>query len=253
MVNKRLVSYIKQQISAGYDINTIKNFLIRRGYNQKQVDEAVNALSRKEKKKISLPVIIGSIVVVLIVFVFIALFMIGGGEEITKTTITPEEFEEEVEIEEIETAEEETIEEISEEREEVAPQERETLCGDGICGFGENYLNCPQDCEPAEASPEEVEGEIMTRPQIIDKVIALSTNPNEAAGFCAGLDLQFDRDVCYDNLAEASQTSSWCEEIVDDNRRDGCYSEFVLKGDYSVCGKLTNKYLKESCYSLRAV
>ncbi len=253
MVNRNLVSYIKQQINAGYDINTIRNFLIRNGYNKKEIDEAVD-YAYKRKKGISLPIIFG-IILVLIAIIFGVFLMIGGEEEesIKTTEIVPEEeFREPEET----ITEEETFEE---EKEDIIPEEttggeEEILCGNNVCDFGENYLNCPQDCEPVESSPTSPEeDEVLFRGEMIDRVIALSVNPNEAAGFCADQDQEIDRDICYDNLAEASQESSWCENIVDDNRRDGCYAEFVLNGDYTVCDKLTNKYLRESCFNLRNI
>ncbi|MBD3355386.1 hypothetical protein GF361_05380 [Candidatus Woesearchaeota archaeon] len=258
MVNRNLVSYIKQQINAGYDINTIRNFLIRNGYNKKEIDEAVD-YTYKRKKGISLPIIIG-LILVLIVIIFGVFLMIGGEEEtpIETTEIIPEE-----EISEPgETiSEEETFEEEEEGQEAFVPEETtdeeeqpETLCGNNICDFGENYLNCARDCEPVESSPASAQEDgVLFRGEMIERVIALSSSPSKAAGFCADQDLEIDRDICYDNLAEASQESSWCENIVDENRRDGCYAEFVLNGDYTICDKLTNKYLKESCYNLRAI
>lgn len=44
MVDTRLTSYIQQQMQAGYDANTIRNYLLQNGYPQAEVDEAFQAL-----------------------------------------------------------------------------------------------------------------------------------------------------------------------------------------------------------------
>jgi hypothetical protein len=45
LVNPTLVNYIKEQVKAGYEINTIKYYLIKNGYNQEQVNSAINEIN----------------------------------------------------------------------------------------------------------------------------------------------------------------------------------------------------------------
>lgn len=40
MINQQIVAYIQQQLKAGYDLTSIKNFLLQQGYIQKDVDES---------------------------------------------------------------------------------------------------------------------------------------------------------------------------------------------------------------------
>lgn len=44
MPNSKLTSYIREQIRAGYDINLVRNYLIKYGYSYKDVDEAINEI-----------------------------------------------------------------------------------------------------------------------------------------------------------------------------------------------------------------
>ncbi len=44
MVDARLFSYVQQQIQAGYDANTIRNYLLQNGYPQNEVDAVFQAL-----------------------------------------------------------------------------------------------------------------------------------------------------------------------------------------------------------------
>ena len=50
MVNPQLVNYIKNQLTKGYDINSIKLNLARTGYSPEQIEEAVEAAYGKPKR-----------------------------------------------------------------------------------------------------------------------------------------------------------------------------------------------------------
>jgi len=52
MANQQLTDYIKQQIQAGYDVNTLRNYLIQNGYPKKDVDESINSLYHPEVKHV---------------------------------------------------------------------------------------------------------------------------------------------------------------------------------------------------------
>jgi len=52
MANQQLIDYIKQQLQAGYDINTLKSYIIKYGYPPKDVEEAINALYHPEVKHV---------------------------------------------------------------------------------------------------------------------------------------------------------------------------------------------------------
>jgi len=104
-------------------------------------------------------------------------------------------------------------------------------------------------------------------------------NPKEAAVYCPQFRFQTSKDVCYEYVGEESTDTKYCEMIQDertkdicyanvarkkfmpklcenikkDNRRDSCYMSFVIedKRDFSVCDKVVNEYLKQSCNSLK--
>lgn len=48
MVDARLFSYVQQQIQAGYDTNTIRNYLLQNGYPQNEVDVVFQALQQRQ-------------------------------------------------------------------------------------------------------------------------------------------------------------------------------------------------------------
>ena len=140
--------------------------------------------------------------------------------------------------------------------------------------------------EPSEEPPEEppVTGPIdvggLSSFEALEKVRNLAKqDPADAVSYCPKFEFQTSRDLCYEYVGEESADKKYCEkiqgertkdicyanvaknlfnpelceEIKKDNRRDSCYMSFVTeeKKDFSVCDKVVNEYLKQSCNSLK--
>jgi hypothetical protein len=148
-------------------------------------------------------------------------------------------------------------------------------CGNKICESDENYETCLADC----SAPEEAN--IFKGKPIWEKIDMISdiakTNKEQALQYCKAipqtgykydcfaaiaaasddidicLNIEDDsyRDSCYKDAAKETRDSDSCSKIVKDSKRDQCYMAFVTKEDYTVCDKLINKYLKQSCESLK--
>ena len=122
-------------------------------------------------------------------------------------------------------------------------------CGNDICESGESSANCPADC--AEEAAEEPTTATITLKDVIEKAKQdAQIDPSLAAAHCGELAKKNYQDSCYNTIAEESSNSIYCERIASETSRDNCYTNFALAGDYSVCDKLTNKYLKASCIAL---
>jgi hypothetical protein len=52
MPNKKLVGYIQEQLKAGYNLNLIRNYLIKYGYTYKDIDEALQEVYHPEVKHV---------------------------------------------------------------------------------------------------------------------------------------------------------------------------------------------------------
>lgn len=147
-------------------------------------------------------------------------------------------------------------------------------CGNLKCESGEANENCASDCEKEEPGGEpagmpwkqaDEAKELAARDEggavELCKGIGFETqkdqcfyNIGEATkkeGYCGMINDERTKDKCYSKVAELNNNDALCEKIARDSRKDSCYMNFVLKGDYSVCGKLNNRYLKQSCESLR--
>ena len=127
-------------------------------------------------------------------------------------------------------------------------------CGNDVCEIGEDYAICSLDCavplEDEEEEEEEEVKELSVRDIISTSKDYAAEDPAKAVGFCNGLGKEHHRDSCYNAVAEETDASDYCSKILSETSRDNCYTNFALAGDYSVCEKLINKYLKASCISL---
>jgi hypothetical protein len=152
-------------------------------------------------------------------------------------------------------------------------------CTDGIKNQDELGVDCGGSCLK---SCEEVPIDEFDGLSIYDKLdevkVIGGANPTRAVKICDSLETQLHQDTCYSRLAEASLQESYCSDIMSSNTKDDCLTalaekkeESVLcdnidsesKGDmclmhfatadidYSVCERVTNKYLKQSCNSLK--
>ncbi len=138
-------------------------------------------------------------------------------------------------------------------------------CGNSVCEKGEESL-CAKDCVQAKKLP--------TRDELFSKAKELSSSsPSEAVGYCKQLYFIQDRDSCHNDIAQTSQNKKYCvnidsvagkekcivtlaktlsipdycESLLTVQSKDQCYVDFILLGDYTLCDKLTNEHLKETC------
>ncbi len=144
-------------------------------------------------------------------------------------------------------------------------------CGNNECE-DEEITTCPADCQITKQEPDL---SIFERLENIKSSAA--SNPDKARELCAEIESNAYKDDCYSNVgkvtrktiycdliksdrtkddclsdvAKSSNQNSLCERITLDTRRDACYMNFVLSGDFSICDKIVDSYLKNSCLALK--
>ncbi len=137
-------------------------------------------------------------------------------------------------------------------------------CGNGIC---EGKESCAADCkdtshetlddikEIAKSNPMEALQKCnqIDVPVLKDTCIKNIGEVQNNKDYCSKIESQKIKDQCYSSIAKSSNDNSICEEISNDGIRDSCYSYFFVppNKDYTVCLKLTNKDLQQSCDRLR--
>ncbi len=150
----------------------------------------------------------------------------------------------------------------------------EPCCGNFACETTESKSSCPEDCEKG---IEDFSG--LSSSEKIERIKQISLSDEERAEtlckdlqqtfsdqcfseiaetiksvrFCNKITNQRTKDNCYSKLAEIIGNSLICDEISTDPRKDACYMNFVNIGDYSVCEKMINEYLRKSCEALKSL
>ena len=121
-------------------------------------------------------------------------------------------------------------------------------CGNMVCEDGETEKNCKADCksglvtEPVDAAE-----------AIMQAKAVANQDPNKAGQICNSIDNDAKKNQCFTEVAESSGKSTFCARIESNTKRDSCYMDFALNGDFTVCDKVVNKYLQKSCDSLKQI
>jgi len=124
-------------------------------------------------------------------------------------------------------------------------------CGNMICDSGESNADCPADCKALPPPPPQVPGAPETILDIVYKAKEMAaTSPDNAADYCAGQEDATTKDSCHLAVGEIAKQSKYCEPIVSLIKKDSCYTTAALNGDYTVCTKMNDQYLRQSCFSL---
>lgn len=86
--------------------------------------------------------------------------------------------------------------------------------------------------------------------QLLEARELAKTDPDAALEHCRTSDGQAQRDECISQVADETDDMTICSSIIIPSKKDSCYLSFALEGDYTVCDKITNVYLMNSCFSL---
>ncbi|MFC1691474.1 hypothetical protein ACFL0W_04815 [Nanoarchaeota archaeon] len=79
---------------------------------------------------------------------------------------------------------------------------------------------------------------------------SLSISPQKTEEVCEEAGRSFES-LCYGELAKNTRNDSYCEKI-EEYRRDSCYLSLMYIGLYSVCEKISDKALMDSCMMMRS-
>ncbi len=117
-------------------------------------------------------------------------------------------------------------------------------CGNGNCEQGESKLTCSMDCSPAKKTDVEIIEEA--------KRDAIS-DIQKATTICNSIPNAPVSDECFKEIALSSGYNTVCSSVQGGRTRDDCYIQFAYLNDFSVCSKITNRFLQNSCFSLSRI
>jgi len=141
-------------------------------------------------------------------------------------------------------------------------EEPQESCSDGIKNRDENGIDCgglcggywyDGSCHTTQKPAATIETPKGT--DFVSKLLEVRSKaksaPAEAKAICEGMGNDDAKDKCFKVLAEESADNVYCSLIKNYDLKDECYSAFFLKGDYSVCEKLSLYENRKNCEQLR--
>ncbi|MCX8147166.1 MAG: hypothetical protein N3D84_01725 [Candidatus Woesearchaeota archaeon] len=259
-LNQVLVDYIQNQIRKGYDIETIRNFLISQGYNADEVNSCidfitkdrinslVNYIKQEMKAGGSRQEIMSRLVSFgykddevskamekvgkkfpnyAIIAVLIVLAAIGFSMFYTSTSPSP------------------TIVETKQ----IIKQTGKTVpAAIPIAQADKEPLILANETEAPVEKKEEIKKEEFTptRYEVID-----STKDSKiirAVEMCSNTANDIYRDACFDQLAKATRDHTLCARIIDSVQKDKCYKRTAAwTGNKALCDNIVDPQMRSEC------
>ncbi len=122
-------------------------------------------------------------------------------------------------------------------------------CSDGIKNQNEEGIDCGGVCKPCTGS--------IVRPDnkaILAKVSAMGkSDESESLRLCSSIDDDRMADECFLTISQSYGNSDYCSRIKIESSLNICYMHFINNGDYSVCDKIPDVYIKRSCEQLKNI
>jgi hypothetical protein len=128
------------------------------------------------------------------------------------------------------------------------PCERQS-CSDRIRNQNEEGIDCGgvcPSCKTDDVSPDNEE--------ILSKVEGMGARDEaESVRLCDQIDSGKIKDDCYLLISETFNHSKYCSFLVSKSATNICYSNFVQRGDYTICEKIEDIWIRRSCESLKQI
>jgi len=159
-------------------------------------------------------------------------------------------------------------------------KEIKPCCGNNVCEEDEKE-SCASDCPEGDVAEEDELSGLNTWERL-EKIKEISvSDPEKAGDYCSEMEEPYKdrcflniaetteseiscvliednrlKDDCYSKVAKAADNYEICEKISTEtttDRKDSCYMNFVIDGNYDFCNRLVNQYLKQSCEALKSI
>ncbi len=242
---KRLSEYIKKQIRSGYDITTIRNFLISNGYTSSLVDASIDSVYgnteskqvNRQTQKIGINksyklITISILGLVIISGLIFGLIKMLGDENIVYEQNIPSE---RTPLGSLNDLKNEGLINLDTPKSDKRTELQNTN--------KQNAIIVDDNIEPNENS-QYYEPTILEIDDIINTM-----SEEESQKLCIGLNDQYKRNSCHKKLAIKSDKPEHCENIDKINLKDNCYFIFAFAGKSQFCEKIQDTYQRLTCNS----
>ena len=116
-------------------------------------------------------------------------------------------------------------------------------CGNFICESDESPNTCGIDCKSTVTNS----GSNSSDQDIIQQALSRAkANPSLSSDLCSSISTEYNKDVCYSQIALNASRSQFCSQIQDIKMRDNCYLNLVTKIN-PTCDYILDAIKKETC------
>jgi len=258
MTQNDIIQYIQQNLSLGYNNQSIKLALQQSGYTEQQINSAFDYISAQNhygkqsgsqfakpsapSKDLLLLVSGGLVVVVVLAIALTMLFSTDSSNSYDSSSSQVR-----LEIEEPAPVKEYPIENATAlvELNDVSDEEKKQI-------VTSDPVVQEQQRPSVTLSTTDT---VLTRTQIDAQVDELkTTQPQKAAQLCQEIITRPGQSACYTKIAVATKDQTYCDLISDSQARDTCYMQFpinLLGGSIqTICTQIQNQYRQDSCVEL---
>ncbi len=242
---RKVVQYLNQQTAAGYDLETLKNFLITQGYDKNLISASSDRAMLTAPKHTKLPnidpkIIKFGLVAICGIIVIIAIFFFAS-----KLGSNPESNENAP----ANTVKERTLAGV----ELDAP--KKTIIKNTPKETGNNDADRISQEEPDTSAALDNSQEEFRQdeegPNIMQIQSAIEQyDEQRGIELCRSLNNDQKINSCYKTMAVKYNKKEYCRELKSSSTRDSCLIVFAFSGDLTVCEQIENPYHLLTCRSL---
>ena len=251
----RLADYVKKQIKSGYDIATIRNFLISNGYSSRLVDESIDLIyssnsNRNEKSfprtqsnqssnhKLLLISLLGLIIIAGLIYVLIKVLSPNSSSSYNNPDQTLDKTPLGSKNSQIDSNSFGSNDNNNQNNTDlINPTNEVTASNNQINTDNNNIISL-------DASNQQFDPTLLEIEDLIEK-----NSESESVNLCKGIKDEYKMNSCYKKVAIKFDKPDYCENINNSNLKDNCYFIFAFTGKSQYCDKIQDTYQKLTCNS----
>ena len=240
---ERITAYLQQERAAGYDIATIRNYLLSQGYNQELIDASIDQLFGKKKKTFEIPASFSFLQNKVVLIALLGILLVGIGavmylfieEEPSKIFLPKSQG---------------TPASLTLEEEPLPTREATNVSNDSITEKTPSREKGEEEKTNSEVT-EQFESAKITQYTLETKIAQFDTL-EDATEFCEQEDVV--QDDCRAEVASRFEQPQLCTTITNSDKKENCILELAWsERGYEFCGEISDARKQNLCRNIAGV